>query len=90
MPSPAQPLSGFHPAVADWFAATFVAPTEAQLLAWPAIRSGRHTLVAAPTGSGKTLTAFMTAIDVLVREGVDAGGVLPDELSLIHISSPRD
>ena len=86
MPSPAQPLSGFHPAVADWFAATFVAPTEAQLLAWPAIRSGRHTLVAAPTGSGKTLTAFMTAIDVLVREGVDAGGVLPDETRVVYVS----
>ena len=86
MPSPAQPLSGFHPAVADWFAATFVAPTEAQLLAWPAIRSGRHTLVAAPTGSGKTLTAFMTAIDVLVREGVDAGDVLPDETRVVYVS----
>jgi len=51
------PLSAFHPAVAAWFAKAFPAPTSAQVQAWPAIRSGRDTLVAAPTGSGKTLTA---------------------------------
>ncbi|MEO5566408.1 MAG: DEAD/DEAH box helicase, partial [Luteimonas sp.] len=68
-------LDGFHPAVAAWFSRTFPAPTEAQSLAWPAIRSGRNTLVAAPTGSGKTLTAFLSAIDALVRQGVTPGGL---------------
>ena len=61
----------FHPAVADWFADSFVAPTPAQAEAWPAIKAGRHTLIAAPTGSGKTLAAFLAAIDELVRQGLD-------------------
>ena len=59
----------FHPLVADWFGATFRAPTDAQAAAWPAIRSGRDTLVAAPTGSGKTLAAFLIGIDRLIRRG---------------------
>lgn len=77
-------LSLFHPAVAAWFECTFPGPTEAQVQAWPAIYSGRNTLVAAPTGSGKTLTAFMTAIDALVREGLAYG--LRDETTVIYIS----
>src|SRR6478672_836217 len=77
-------LAGFQPAVAAWFAATFPGPTEAQSQAWPAIRSGRNTLVAAPTGSGKTLTAFLSAIDTLVREGLEAG--LPDATQVVYVS----
>ncbi len=84
VPSPASPLAGFHPAVAAWFERTFPGPTEAQAQAWPAIRSGRHTLVAAPTGSGKTLTAFLSAIDALVREGLDQG--LSDETHVVYVS----
>src|SRR5581483_10341141 len=62
-------LEVFHPAVADWFGRHFPAPTGAQAQAWPAIKSGEHTLIAAPTGSGKTLAAFLAAIDSLVRQG---------------------
>ncbi|MBF6024675.1 DEAD/DEAH box helicase [Lysobacter niastensis] len=91
------PLEAFHPAVAAWFADTFPAPTQAQAQAWPAIRSGRNTLVAAPTGSGKTLTAFMCAIDSLVRQGLEGGGPglfgeepvqsgLPDETVVVYVS----
>ena len=79
------PLADFHPAVATWFEATFPAPTDAQIAAWPMIRSGRHTLVAAPTGSGKTLTAFLSAIDSLVREGVRDGG-LRDRTTVLYVS----
>ena len=57
---------GFHPAVEDWFAATFPGPTRAQRLAWPEIAAGHSTLVLAPTGSGKTLAAFLAAIDRLM------------------------
>src|SRR5690349_19840093 len=79
------PLQDFHPAVAAWFADAFPGPTEAQLRAWPRIRAGEHVLVAAPTGSGKTLTAFLAAIDALVRRGLDEGG-LPDETLVVYVS----
>ena len=79
------PLADFHPAVAAWFGRNFAAPTEAQTLAWPHIRAGRHTLVAAPTGSGKTLTAFLAALDGLVRRGLQPGG-LPDETVVVYVS----
>src|SRR5687768_7629004 len=78
------PLQAFHPAVTAWFERTFPAPTEAQLQAWPAIGSGLNTLVAAPTGSGKTLTAFLSAIDALVREGLEQG--LSDATQVVYIS----
>ena len=67
--TPDAPTPAFHPLVADWFAATFQAPTDAQAAAWPAIRTGQDTLVAAPTGSGKTLAAFLNGIDQLIRRG---------------------
>ncbi|WP_130013258.1 DEAD/DEAH box helicase [Serinicoccus sediminis] len=51
-----------------WFEASFAGPTEAQLGAWDAISRGEHTLVVAPTGSGKTLSAFLWAIDRIVGE----------------------
>src|SRR5207253_9582357 len=57
----------------------------AQAQPWPAIRAGRHTLVAAPTGSGKTLTAFLAALDDLVRRGLEPGG-LPDETAVVYVS----
>ncbi|MFC5462719.1 DEAD/DEAH box helicase [Massilia niabensis] len=74
----------FHPAVAAWFAASFPAATEAQLRAWPLIQAGRATLVAAPTGSGKTLTAFLAAIDDLVRQR--EAGPLPDATQVLYVS----
>ncbi|HJR72812.1 MAG TPA: DEAD/DEAH box helicase [Luteimonas sp.] len=88
------PLQAFHPAVAEWFQGAFPGPTEAQAAAWPAIRSGRNTLVAAPTGSGKTLTAFMTAIDELIRQGLAGAthdllsgqAALPDETFVVYVS----
>jgi ATP-dependent Lhr-like helicase len=74
----------FHPAVATWFDATFPAATEAQLRAWPLIQARRPTLVAAPTGSGKTLTAFLAAIDELVSDSVEQA--LPDATQVLYIS----
>ena len=79
-------LDSFHPAVAGWFLKTFPAPTGAQTAAWPAIRSARSTLVAAPTGSGKTLTAFLSALDDLVQQGLANGGALPDETLVVYVS----
>jgi ATP-dependent Lhr-like helicase len=77
-------MHDFHPAVAGWFDAAFAGVTEAQRQAWPLIQKGMPTLVAAPTGSGKTLTAFLAAIDALVRESVTAP--LPDETRVLYVS----
>ncbi|WP_250515010.1 DEAD/DEAH box helicase [Caballeronia sp. INDeC2] len=79
-------LEGFHPAVAGWFRSRFPAPTAAQARAWPLVHARRSTLVAAPTGSGKTLTAFLAAIDELVRDGIALGGTLPDETRVVYVS----
>lgn len=77
-------LSAFHPAVQAWFSRAFEAPTPAQVEAWPAIQQGRHVLVAAPTGSGKTFAAFLAAIDELVREGIQSA--LPNETRVVYVS----
>jgi ATP-dependent Lhr-like helicase len=78
------PLPGFHPAVATWFERTFGEPTPPQVEGWPAIREGKHTLIASPTGSGKTLAAFLCAIDDLVQRGLSEG--LEDRVSVLYIS----
>ncbi|RZQ60034.1 ATP-dependent helicase [Amycolatopsis suaedae] len=59
-------LELFSPATRDWFAGAFAAPTEAQEGAWRAAHAGEHALVVAPTGSGKTLSAFLWGLDRLV------------------------
>ncbi len=82
----ARALDVFHPAVAAWFRRTFDAPTGAQALAWPHIKAGRSTLVAAPTGSGKTLTAFLCALDELVRDALAHDGTLPDTTLVVYVS----
>ncbi|WP_314505619.1 ATP-dependent helicase [uncultured Microbacterium sp.] len=61
-------LERFGPATQDWFRGAFAAPTAAQLGAWDAISHGKHALVVAPTGSGKTLSAFLWAIDRIFHE----------------------
>jgi len=78
------PLSGFHPAVATWFASRFAAPTEPQRRAWPLIRDGHDVLIAAPTGAGKTFAAFLAAIDGLLQAGLH--GALRDEVHVVYVS----
>ena len=68
-------LDRFTPATQDWFRGAFTAPTPAQAGAWEAISAGKHALVVAPTGSGKTLSAFLWAIDSVFRERA----ALPEE-----------
>ncbi len=63
------PLDAFSEPTRTWFGAAFAEPTAAQTGAWQAIGAGRHALVVAPTGSGKTLSAFLWSIDrLLTRE----------------------
>ncbi len=64
--APDDPLSLFAAPVAAWFESSFRAPTAAQAQGWPAIAAGEDTLILAPTGSGKTLTAFLWGLDRLM------------------------
>src|SRR5688572_10239268 len=61
-------MEAFHPAVRDWFFASFAEPTAAQAQGWPAIARGESTLILSPTGSGKTLAAFLWCIHRLMFE----------------------
>jgi ATP-dependent Lhr-like helicase len=70
--SRAKVLQLFHPAVAEWFRASFDAPTPPQSQGWPAIARGESTIILAPTGSGKTLTAFLWCIHRLMFDPVPA------------------
>ncbi|MDN3496185.1 ATP-dependent helicase [Planococcus sp. APC 4015] len=67
-------LERFGPATQDWFRGAFSAPTTAQAGAWDAISAGKHALVVAPTGSGKTLSAFLWAIDRVFHEKAASAG----------------
>lgn len=59
------PIPPFHPLIQSWFKTEIGAPTDIQAKAWPEIAAGRHVLVSAPTGSGKTLTAFLWGVHQL-------------------------
>jgi len=87
LPIPAdRALDGFHPAVSAWFSHSFATATAAQARAWPLIRQRRSTLIAAPTGSGKTLTAFLAVIDDLVHRGLESPDGLPEQTLVVYIS----
>lgn len=72
-------LERFTPATQDWFRGAFPAPTPAQAGAWDAISAGKHALVVAPTGSGKTLSAFLWAIDSVFRERIATAAEKPEK-----------
>ncbi|MBT9331350.1 Lhr family helicase [Paracidobacterium acidisoli] len=59
-------LALFHPVTRTWFRSAFGRPTAPQRLGWPAIARGESTLILAPTGTGKTLTAFLWCLDRLM------------------------
>ena len=59
-------LSIFHPLIRKWFSEKVGTPTDVQEKAWPEIAQGRHVLVTAPTGCGKTLAAFLWGLNQLV------------------------
>ena len=63
----------FHEELRRWFAQRYPAPTDIQIRSWPIIAEGKHTLITAPTGSGKTLTAFLWAINQLLSKSWPSG-----------------
>ncbi len=81
---PSDGLAPFDPLIRRWFVEEIGDPTEAQASSWPHIAAGRHVLVSAPTGSGKTLTAFLWALDQLLT-----GAWSGDKVRVLYISPLR-
>ncbi|MEG0767079.1 MAG: DEAD/DEAH box helicase [Clostridia bacterium] len=77
-------MEGFHPLIRQWFERTFGAPTETQRVGWPPIRAGQDTLICAPTGTGKTFTAFLALLDDLLRQGLN--GTLTEGIQAVYLS----
>src|SRR5215217_7484052 len=82
--SDADALTPFHPIVRAWFTETLGEPSAPQRVGWPAIAAGSDTLILAPTGTGKTLAAFLYELDALIREGLDAP--LANAVHLLYVS----
>jgi ATP-dependent Lhr-like helicase len=74
----------FHPLVHRWFAEELGEPSAPQRAGWPAIASGDDTLILAPTGTGKTLTAFLYELNALITEGLDRP--LANAIHLLYVS----
>ncbi len=75
VPMPGDALELFHPVTAKWFRAVFEGVTPPQREGWPAIARGESTLILAPTGTGKTLTAFLWCLDrLMLREPSEVEG----------------
>src|SRR5262245_52986222 len=78
------PLEPFHPLVRTWFGETLGAPSAPQREGWPAIASGAHTLILAPTGTGKTLAAFLWELNQLIGDGTRAP--LANAVHILYVS----
>jgi ATP-dependent Lhr-like helicase len=74
-------LNPFHPLIRQWFTEQVGTPTDIQTRAWPEIARGNHVLVTAPTGSGKTLTAFLWAINHFLVSSQS-----PETMRVLYIS----
>lgn len=77
-------LKPFHPLVAKWFKETLGAPSAPQEQGWPAIASGDDTLILAPTGTGKTLAAFLWELNQLIVDGLEAP--LGNSVQILYVS----
>jgi ATP-dependent Lhr-like helicase len=75
------------PALIRWFQSNFDAPTQTQQLAWRRTFHGGNVLILAPTGSGKTLSAFFS---VLAQLGARAQrDKLPNACLAVYVSPLR-
>lgn len=74
------PFACFHPVTGEWFRAVFDEPTAPQRQGWPVIARGESALILAPTGTGKTLTAFLWCLDRLMLHDLPAAETKPRKL----------
>ncbi len=78
------PFACFHPVTAEWFRAVFDAPTAPQRMGWPVIARGENALILAPTGTGKTLAAFLACLDRLMLHPSHLGDKSKDAARVGH------
>lgn len=77
-------LNLMEPLIAEWFDNKFDALTEPQGYAIPLIHERENVLVSSPTGSGKTLTAFLSIINELYK--LDKEDELEDKIYCVYVS----
>lgn len=73
--SNSKPLALFHPLIRQWFLNTYSQTTDIQSQSWPLISKNQHILMTAPTGSGKTMAAFLWPINQLLTGSWTSGQV---------------
>src|SRR3989338_3654250 len=73
-----------NPLIAQWFKQKFKTFSEPQRRAILKIHSREHTLVSAPTGSGKTLTSFLAILNELLDNSVK--GILENKIYCVYVS----
>jgi len=77
-------LDGFEPLVQKWFNSKFDDLTPPQAMAVPLISKKENVLVSSPTGSGKTLTAFLSILNDFFR--IHREGELETGVHAIYVS----
>lgn len=85
--SDAQIMRQLHPAVRKWVKNSFGKFTPPQRFALPVIEKRKSILITAPTGSGKTLSAFLSIIDCLFK--LSEKGKLEERVYCIYCSPLR-
>ncbi len=77
-------MATMEPLVSSWFQERFQQLSDPQARAIPVIHERRSVLVSSPTGSGKTLTAFLSIINELTRYASE--GRLEDRIYCVYVS----
>src|SRR3989441_4132243 len=77
-------LALLQPLVRDWFGSKFPTLTEPQAFAVPLIHARKSVLISSPTGSGKTLTAFLSVINELYS--MQLRDELEDKIYAVYVS----
>lgn len=78
-------MDSFHPIVKEWFLNTFSCPSKPQQLGWPEVNEGKNVLICAPTGSGKTMAAFLKCLDT-IYQSKEVGNTKNYGFKVVYIS----